>query len=84
MSTTGANNASIVSLTRRSTTGRGLLRQFASVAFDQEEDDQPKVTVEFHDDNDGSITLIEVPQGTKITEAADMAGVYIVSIRQLD
>jgi hypothetical protein len=28
------------------------------------------VKVEFHDDNDGTITVVNVPAGTKITEAA--------------
>jgi hypothetical protein len=28
------------------------------------------INVEFHDDNDGTITVVNVPAGTKITEAA--------------
>lgn len=38
------------------------------------------VTVEFHDDNDGSITVVQVPEGTKVTEAATKAGVYIPTL----
>ena len=40
----------------------------------------PMVKVEFHDDNDGSVTCIEVPTGTKVTEAATKAGVYIPTL----
>lgn len=38
------------------------------------------VTVEFHDDNDGTITKVQVPEGTKVTEAATKAGVYIPTL----
>lgn len=38
------------------------------------------VKVEFHDDNDGSITVVDVPEGTKVTEAATRAGVYIPTL----
>ena len=38
------------------------------------------VTVEFHDDNDGTITVVQVHEGTKITEAATKAGVYIPTV----
>eukprot|EP00977_Amphora_coffeiformis_P012102 scaffold2987_cov170-Amphora_coffeaeformis.AAC.37 len=48
-----------------------------------DEDSTMPVTVEFHDDNDGSITLVKVPEGTKITEAATKAGVFIPTVRQL-
>ena len=40
----------------------------------------PLVTVEFHDDNDGTITTVQVPEGTKVTEAATKAGVYIPTL----
>uniref|UniRef100_A0A7S3PBK2 NADPH--hemoprotein reductase n=1 Tax=Amphora coffeiformis TaxID=265554 RepID=A0A7S3PBK2_9STRA len=45
-----------------------------------DEDSTMPVTVEFHDDNDGSITLVKVPEGTKITEAATKAGVFIPTL----
>jgi iron only hydrogenase large subunit-like protein len=38
------------------------------------------VRVEFHDDNDGSVTVVDVPEGTKITEAATQANVYIPTL----
>ncbi len=38
------------------------------------------VTVEFHDDDNGNITSVQVPEGTKITEAATKAGVYIPTL----
>ena len=40
----------------------------------------PTVKVEFHDDNDGSVVTVEVPTGTKVTEAATKAGVYIPTL----
>jgi NADH dehydrogenase/NADH:ubiquinone oxidoreductase subunit G len=42
--------------------------------------EKPMVKVEFHDDNDGKVTVVEVPDGTKITEAATKAGVYIPTL----
>ena len=42
--------------------------------------DGPTVKVEFHDDNDGSVTTVSVPTGTKVTEAATKAGVYIPTL----
>ena len=45
-----------------------------------ESDQDSMVTVEFHDDNDGSITVVEVEEGTKVTEAATKAGVYIPTL----
>lgn len=38
------------------------------------------MTVEFHNDDNGEITTIQVPEGTKITEAATKAGVYIPTL----
>ena len=38
------------------------------------------VTVEFHDDSDGTIKKVRVPEGTKVTEAATKAGVYIPTL----
>jgi iron only hydrogenase large subunit-like protein/ferredoxin len=38
------------------------------------------VRVEFHDDNDGCVTVVEVPEGTKIAEAATQANVYIPTL----
>ena len=40
----------------------------------------PMVKVQFHDDNDGSIVAVDVPVGTKVTEAATKAGVYIPTL----
>ena len=42
--------------------------------------EKPLVKVEFHDDNDGSVVSVEVPTGTKVTEAATKAGVYIPTL----
>lgn len=39
------------------------------------------VKVEFHDDNDGSVTVVNVPEGTRITEAATKAAVYIPTLQ---
>jgi len=44
------------------------------------EDDTLQVNVEFHNDNDGSVVTVQVPEGTKITEAATQAGVYIPTL----
>ena len=44
------------------------------------ENEELTVQVEFHDDNDGSVTTVEVPAGTKVTEAATKAGVYIPTL----
>jgi len=38
------------------------------------------VTVEFHDDTDGSVTTVQVPEGTKIIQAARQANVYIPTL----
>lgn len=38
------------------------------------------VRVEFHDDNDGSVTVVDVPEGTKIADAATQANVYIPTL----
>lgn len=68
----------------RSLLGRSKRRSLRDVFKDAEEEkEEPLVAVEFHDDNDGRVTYIEVPEGTKITEAATMAGVYIVSEEQM-
>ena len=40
----------------------------------------PKVKVEFHDDNNGSVSIVEVPEHTLITEAAAKAGVKIPTL----
>lgn len=40
----------------------------------------PTVNVEFHDDNDDSVVQVQVPTGTKVTEAATKAGVYIPTL----
>ena len=54
------------------------------VAEEKKEDDNDAstsmVTVEFHDDNDGSVTVVQVPEGTKLTEAATQAKVYIPTL----
>jgi len=42
--------------------------------------EKPLVKVEFHDDNDGSVVTVEVVTGTKVTEAATQAGVYIPTL----
>jgi len=54
---------------------------------EKKDDDDPVVesspklvTVEFHDDNDGSVKTIQVPEGTKVTEAATKANVYIPTL----
>jgi hypothetical protein len=47
---------------------------------DNEENSPPLVVVEFHDDNDGKVTTVTVEEGTKITEAATKAGVYIPTV----
>jgi NADP-reducing hydrogenase subunit HndD len=47
----------------------------------QKEDDTPvMVDVEFHDDNDGSIVKVLVPEGTRLTEAAEQCGVKIPTL----
>jgi NADH-quinone oxidoreductase subunit G len=45
-----------------------------------ESKEQDLIRVEFIDDNDGSTTIVDVPEGTKITEAATKAGVYIPTL----
>jgi hypothetical protein len=56
-------------------------RGFATLAdVDAEEEENPQVVVEFHDDNDGTVTVVTVDSGTKITEAADQAGVFIPTV----
>jgi NADH-quinone oxidoreductase subunit G len=40
----------------------------------------PTVKVEFHDDNDGRVVAVDVPVGTKVTEAAAKAGMYIPTL----
>ena len=45
-----------------------------------EEVKESTIVVEFHDDNDGSVTVVEVPEGTKVTEAAAKAGVVIPTL----
>jgi formate dehydrogenase (NADP+) beta subunit len=43
-------------------------------------DKDAMISVVFLDDNDGSTTTVEVKEGTKITEAAAQAGVYIPTL----
>ena len=38
------------------------------------------VTVEFYDDDNGAMSIVQVLEGTKITEAAVKAGVYIPTL----
>lgn len=47
--------------------GRLIKTEIRTTKMTQEAD---LVRVEFHDDNDGSVTIVNVPAGTKITEAA--------------
>lgn len=54
-------------------------RSLREIFIPSDEEEEKQVTVEFHDDNDGSVVFVDVPEGTKITEAATKAGVYIVS-----
>jgi NADP-reducing hydrogenase subunit HndD len=42
--------------------------------------DVKTIRIEFHDESDGSISKVQVPEGTKITEAASMAGVTIPTL----
>jgi len=56
-------------------------RGFATLADAEDEEEYvPQVVVEFHDDNDGTITTVTVGEGTKITEAATQAGVFIPTV----
>jgi NADH-quinone oxidoreductase subunit G len=43
-------------------------------------DNSDTIHVVFIDDNDGRTTTVQVPEGTKITEAATKAGVYIPTL----
>jgi len=48
--------------------------------MEEEKKEEPLITVEFHDDNDGKVTVVQVREGTKVTEAASIAGVYIPTL----
>ena len=50
------------------------------VLDEKKEEELTLVRVEFHDDNDGTVTAVDVPEGTKITEAATKAGVVIPTL----
>lgn len=64
----------------RSSHSRRQSRSLRINFIPSDEEGEPVVSVAFHDDNDGSVICVDVPQGTKITEAATKAGVYIVSM----
>jgi hypothetical protein len=58
-----------------------MSRGLATLAdTDAEDEKNPQIVVEFHDDNDGKVTVVTVDAGTKITEAATKAGVYIPTV----
>lgn len=48
--------------------------------LDETQNEPTLVKVEFHDDNDGSVKVVEVLEGTKVTEAASKAGVMIPTL----
>jgi iron only hydrogenase large subunit-like protein/ferredoxin len=50
------------------------------MSADEEDTSEKLITVIFVDDNDGTTTSVEVPEGTKITEAATKAGVNIPTL----
>jgi NADP-reducing hydrogenase subunit HndD len=49
---------------------------------EKQKDDNPPIMlkVEFHDDNDGSIVTVLVPEGTRLTDAAEKCGVKIPTL----